>query len=40
MAGILGGLLVVLYLVGSLLVSCLTVNAFEDHLISTVYPTK
>lgn len=38
--GILGGLIVLIWLVGSLLVSCLTVGAYEDHMVSTVYPTK
>ena len=40
MAASLGGLIVVIYLVGSLLVSCLTIKAYEDHLVQAMYPTK
>ena len=40
MVGTVGGLLVVLFLVGQILVSCLTINAYEDHLVQTLYPTK
>ena len=39
-AGAVGGTIVVLYILGYLLVDCLTTNAYEDHMISTVYPTK
>ena len=35
-----GGLIVIFWLLGYLLVSCLTLNAYEDHMVSTIYPTK
>ena len=35
-----GGSIVVIYLLGHILVGCLTNNAYEDHLVQTVYPTK
>ena len=38
--GTFGGSIVVLYLLGYLLVGCLTIRAFEDHMVQTVYPTK
>ena len=33
MAGTLGGVAVVLYLLGACLVSCLTIGAYEDHVV-------
>ena len=38
--GYIGGLIVIFWLLGYLLVACLTVNAFEDHMVQAVYPTK
>ena len=38
--GYLGGLLVVIYIVGYLVVSCLTINSYQDHMVQTLYPTK
>ena len=38
--GYIGGIIVILWILGYLIVSCLTVNAYEDHMVSTVYPTK
>ena len=35
-----GGLIVIFWLLGYLLVSCLTLNAYEDHMVSAIYPTK
>ena len=35
-----GGMIVILYILGYLIVSCLTLNAYEDHMVQTVYPTK
>lgn len=35
-----GGLIVILYLIGYLMVQCLTINSYEDHLVQAVYPTK
>ena len=40
LAGIMGGLLVILYLIGYCLNACLTINAYEDHMVQAVYPTK
>jgi len=40
MVGTMGGLVVVFYLIGYCLVGCLAGNAYEDNMISTVYPTK
>ena len=33
-------MIVILYILGYLIVSCLTLNAYEDHMVQTVYPTK
>ena len=30
----------IFWLLGYLLVSCLTLNAYEDHMVSAIYPTK
>lgn len=35
-----GGLIVIIYLIGYLLVSCLTINSYDDHMVEAVYPTK
>lgn len=40
LVGTFGGTIVVLYLLGYCMVGCLTVNAYEDHMVQTVYPTK
>ena len=35
-----GGLIVILWLVGYVIVYCLTINSFEDNMVQTMYPTK
>jgi len=40
LVGTIGGSIVILYGLGYLIVACLTVNAYEDHMVQTVYPTK
>ena len=35
-----GGLMVVIWLIGYILEPCLTVNAYEEHILRSVYPTK
>ena len=40
LAAYIGGLIVIFYILGYLLVSCLTINAYEDHMVQTMYPTK
>ena len=40
LAAYIGGLIVIFYIMGYLLVSCLTINAYEDHMVQTMYPTK
>lgn len=40
LAANIGGLIVVLWLVGYVVSSCLTVNAYEDHVVQAMYPTK
>ena len=39
-ASFMGGLLVALWLIGYCLVSCLTMTAYEDHMVSTAYSSK
>ena len=38
--GYIGGMILILWIVGYLIASCLTINAYEDHLVQAVYPTK
>lgn len=40
MAGTIGGIVVIIYLLGYCIVSCLTTGAYDDHLVQAVYPTK
>ena len=40
LAAYIGGLIVIFWILGYLLVSCLTINAYEDHMVQAIYPTK
>jgi len=40
MVGTIGGIAVILYLLGYFIVSCMTVGAYDDHLVQAVYPEK
>lgn len=35
-----GGLIIIFWIIGYILVSCLTMYAYEDYMVGTVYPTK
>jgi len=40
LASFIGGLIIIFWIIGYILVSCLTMYAYEDYMVGTVYPTK
>ena len=40
LAAYIGGIIVVFWLLGYLIVQCLTLNSYEDHMVQAMYPTK
>ena len=40
LASFIGGLVIIFWIIGYILVSCLTMYAYEDYMVGTVYPTK